>query len=150
MILGALDRLPQSTFLLAAAFESRRAGVLVRGVQPCADLPPMLIVTVPKGNPASPLIRDARCFSVCQIDPADRLLLRKVTDPPARGRDADPFDCFGITRLVTGAPVLERTPLAFDCELSRHFDLESDHEVYVGLIRAVKLDTTADSQHRTG
>lgn len=137
-VLAAIERLPRGQFVLTAGHESRRAGVLVRGVQPCADIPPMLIVAVRKGNPVSPLVRDARCFAICQIDPSDRLLLRKFTDESPRGRDADPFDCFGVDRLKTGAPILVRTPLAFDCELCRHFDLESDHEVYVGLIKGVR------------
>lgn len=149
-VLAAIERLPRGQFVLTATHETRHAGVIVRGVQPCADVPPMLIVAVRKGNAVSSLIRDARCFAICQIDPADRLLLRKFIDPPARGRDADPFDCFGIERLATGSPVFVRTPLAFDCELSRHFDLESDHEVYVGLIRAVKIGASAESQPQTG
>lgn len=144
----ALERIPRGLFVLTSAHDGRRGGVVVRGVQPCADEPPMLIVSVRKGNAVAPLIRDSRCFAICEVEAGDRLLLRKFAEG-IKPRDGDPFDCFGVERLATGSPVLSRSPLAFDCEVVRHFDLESDHELYVGQVRGVKQAPPARHQ-RTG
>lgn len=147
-ILAAFEQIPRGLFVLTSQHEGRRAGIVVRGVQPCADEPPMLIVSVRKGNQVAPLIRDSRVFAICQVDAGDRLILRKFAEG-TKPRDGDPFDCFGVERLVTGSPVLSKSGLVFDCEVVRHFDLESDHELYVGQVRGVKQMPPAVHQ-RTG
>ena len=50
-------------------------------------------------------------------------------------RDEDPLASYRLADSVTGAPVLERAVSYLDCELIRHIDIESDHDLYVGLIR---------------
>ncbi len=134
----ALTRLQSGLYVLSAQHEGRRSGVVVRSVQPCADAPPMVCVAVRRGHWIEPIIRDSHAFAVSKISRADRLLLRKFAET-ARPRDGDPFDCFPSMRLVTGAPVIIRSPLAIDCEVVRHFDLEADHELYIGLVMAARI-----------
>jgi flavin reductase (DIM6/NTAB) family NADH-FMN oxidoreductase RutF len=132
-----LPDLGRGLFVLTAHHEGKRSGLIARSVQVCADDPPLLAVAVRTGHGIDPLIRDSHAFAVCRVSPTERLLLRKLAEP-SRGRDSDPFDCVPVDRLVTGAPVLARTTLAVDCEVVRHFDLEADHELFIGLVRAFR------------
>ena len=134
----ALAELSRGLFVLTAQHEGKRAGVLVRSVQACADEPPLVAVAVKTGHWVEPLIRDSHVFALCRVSAGERLLLRKVAET-SRPRDGDPLDCVATERLVTGAPVLTRSTLALDCEVLRHFDLEADHELFIGLVRAVKI-----------
>ena len=134
----ALASLPVGLFVLTAQHEGKRAGVVVRSVQPCSDEPPLLCVAVRRGHWIEPLIRDSHTFAVCKIHTIDKLLLRKFSDS-SRPRDGDPFDCMPTMRLVTGAPVITRASVSLDCEVVRHFDLEADHELYVGHVVAARF-----------
>jgi flavin reductase (DIM6/NTAB) family NADH-FMN oxidoreductase RutF len=129
--------LNRGVFVLTAQHDGRRAGLVVRSVQSCADEPPLIAVAVRTGHWIDPLVRDSHAFAVCRVSASERLLLRKLAEP-ARTRDSDPFDCVPTERLATGAPVLSRSMLVLDCEVVRHFDLEADHELFIGLVRAFK------------
>jgi flavin reductase (DIM6/NTAB) family NADH-FMN oxidoreductase RutF len=111
-------------------------------VQACADEPPLIAVAVKTGHWIEPLIRDSHVFAICRVNPAERLLLRKFAET-SRPRDGDPFDCMATERLVTGAPIIAKSGLALDCEVVRHFDLEADHELFIGLVRGVKMGSVA-------
>ncbi|MFM9958054.1 MAG: hypothetical protein ACKVZJ_08245 [Phycisphaerales bacterium] len=64
------------SFLMTARHESSRRGLVVPRVMACADAPMSVCVSLPKGHPISPLVRDSRGFALCAIDPSDRVLLR--------------------------------------------------------------------------
>lgn len=134
----AVALLPHTQFVMSAQHETRRGGVLVRWVCACADAPLMVSVSLRKGHWIVPLIRDSRCFALSRIEPTDRLAIKKFAET-SRARDGDPFDAFGAQRLRTGSPVLPRSSLVLDCEVSRHLDLEADHELYVGQVVAARL-----------
>jgi flavin reductase (DIM6/NTAB) family NADH-FMN oxidoreductase RutF len=140
----AMADLSRGLFVLTAQHEGKRAGVVVRSVQVCADEPPLLAVAVKTGHWVEPLIRDSHVFALCRVSAAERLLLRKVAET-SRPRDEDPLDCVATERLATGAPVLARSTLALDCEVLRHFDLEADHELFIGLVRAVRIGVGAEA-----
>jgi flavin reductase (DIM6/NTAB) family NADH-FMN oxidoreductase RutF len=144
----ALLRLPQPVYLMSAQFEGKRAGLFVRSLQVVADEPLLLAVAVRKGHPIDPIIRDAHAFAVGVVDPSDRLLARKfgsgASVPPLEesaesSTHPDPFDCLPIETLVTGAPVVRRCLVAFDCVVVRHLDLEADHELFVGQVFAGRI-----------
>lgn len=137
---AALAELSCGTFLLTAAFDETQSGVLARSVQPCADDPPLLCVALRTGHPIEPIIRDSRHFAICQIDPADRLTVRKFSSD-AHVHDESPFAAIPIETLVTGSPVLCRSRLVFDCEVVRHFDLEAESELYIGQVLACRAAT---------
>lgn len=130
--------LPRVDAVMTASFEGRRSGVLVHRVMQASDEPLSVLVAVPKGHRITTLLRDSRMFAVCLIDSTDRRMVRKfeMTNEPLLPAGGDPFELLATRRLVTGAPVLERCVAALDCEIMRHFDLEADHEVYVGLVHA--------------
>jgi len=139
----AAGMLSPGLFVLTAAHEGRRSGVVARSVAWASDEPLLIAVFVKRGHWIEPVLRDSRKFAVCQVvdaaGPTMSLLLRRFAET-SRPRDGDPFDGIDSTTLITGSPVLARSPLVLDCEVHRHFDLEADHEAYLGLVRAVRIN----------
>lgn len=135
----AMALLPSGLFLMTAAHEGKRTGAMVASVQPCAMAPPLLCIAMRKGAGIEPMIRDAHTFAINIVDPSDKLVMRKFGDPSRPREPGDPFDCMPIERLVTGAPVLKRSIAAFDCEVVRHIDVETDHELYIGHVLASRV-----------
>ena len=129
----ALGQIPSGLFLLTTAYDGYRSGVLVNWVQRFAAKPPMVIVAMSKGLPVEPLIRDSRCFALCQIAEDDRLLQRKFATPP--DAQEDPFVTLATIEAPSGSPIVKRAVAYLDCELVRHIDLETDHALYVGKVR---------------
>ncbi len=132
----AVSRLTSGLFIVSSVYDGERSGVIVRSVQVCADEPVLLSVALHKGHSIEPLIRDSRAFAVCQLADDDRLARRVFsqdndTDPENR---TDPFDALATMTLKTGSPVLRKSPVALDCEVVRHYDLEADCELYIGLV----------------
>ncbi len=130
-LLGAL---PSGVFLLTAAYENSRSGQIVSWVQRCADEPLLICIAARKGHSVEPLIRDSHAFAVCLLRPDDRFIIKKFMgeQPPDEG--GDPFDALEVDRLITGSPVLRKCRGALDCMVVRHFDLEADHEIYIGQV----------------
>ena len=143
--------LPQGVFLMTSRFEDDRAGVLVHAVLQACEQPPMIVVAARKGHAIDPVIRDARCFAIGLVKPDDRLILKRfrfadtAASPRAEAHANDLFDPFPEGRLVTGAPILDRCPIWFDCQIARHVDLESEFELFVGLVVGVR---TPGGDHR--
>lgn len=135
----ALALLPSGLFLMTAAYEGKRTGVMVGSVQACDVSPPLLCIAMKKGQGIEPMIRDARTFAINMLDPGDRLVLRKFADPNRSRELGDPFDGMGVEKLVTGAPILRKALAAFDCEVVRHIDVAADHELYIGQVLGCRL-----------
>lgn len=134
-----MSLLPDVPCVMTAAFETKRAGILVRRVVRCSNEPVCVAVAVPKGMRIATLIRDSHCFALNLLDRSQRLLVKKFD-----GREeGDPFDTLEVMRLVSTSPVIVAAAAAFDCEVMRHFDLESDHELYVGQVLAARTGTGA-------
>jgi len=132
---AALDTLPVVTAVITSAFEGDRAGLLVNKVVRCSQDPPCVCVVARKGHPIAPLIRDSRHFALCLMRAPSRLLERYFS-LDAHG-DFDPFDGFKVLAGIQGAPILADASVALDCEVVRHFDLETDHELYIGHVLAI-------------
>jgi flavin reductase (DIM6/NTAB) family NADH-FMN oxidoreductase RutF len=139
-VLGAF---PSGLYLLTAAHDGKRGGMFVHYVQSCGNDPAMICVAARKGHTIDPLIRDSRAFALGLLGDGDRLIQRRFRDcdsPPsevaATGED-DPFDAIATRTLVTGSPMLERCTTWFDCEVARRVDLESETELFVGVVVGV-------------
>jgi flavin reductase (DIM6/NTAB) family NADH-FMN oxidoreductase RutF len=130
--IAALGRIPAAQFLITTAYGEVRDGRLVERVQQCGTAPPMLLVAMEKGHPLSPLIRDSRTFAISLLDPAERLLQRVFG--PDRRIGEDPFLTYPHTVGMMGAPIVTRAVAWFDCEVVRHLDMETNFELYVGLV----------------
>ena len=129
----ALGRIPQSLYIMTSHFEDRMRGVMCSWVQQVGFQPPMVMVALSKGRPIIPLLHDSHSFAVCQIAPSDRLSRKRF----AGGTDAgdDPFEGIEIFKATTGSPIIKRSLAYLDCELVRHFDVDGDHDLYIGLVR---------------
>lgn len=136
-ISAILDRIPNGHFVLTAAHGDVRCGARLRWVQQCARTPPMLIVSIEKGQALSAIIRDSHGFAVCQVHRDDRILRRMFPALPENG--ADPFISIPHLRTPAGAPVPLRAMSWFDCELVRHVDIEADMEIYVGVVHHASI-----------
>ena len=130
---NALAAIPESCYVMTAAFEARRAGMLVCWVQRAALAPHSISLALPKGHLISPIVRDARAFGLCQIDAADGSIVRRFEQTK---EDLDPFDGMATFRLETGAPLLERACACLDCRVSMHIDFDADHELFVAEVVA--------------
>ncbi len=129
----AIGQIPSGLFILTAAYNGSRSGVLVAWVQQCATQPPLVMAAGSPAMPVVPLIRDSRSFALCQVSAEDRLLARKF-DRTAMDLE-DPFLSLPVTVSPNGAPILQHALSWLDCEVIRHIDLESDYGLYVGRIR---------------
>jgi len=141
-----LCRLRSPSALMTSAFEGERAGVLVRSIQVCAEDPVLISIVIPRGHSIDPLIRDSHAFAVCLLGEQDKLVRRKFahTNKPEGAIEhdeehEDPFDSFRVTELATGSPIVDRCAAVLDCEVVRHFDLEADHEIFVGQVLAARI-----------
>jgi flavin reductase (DIM6/NTAB) family NADH-FMN oxidoreductase RutF len=131
-IVAALLQIPCGLFVLTAAHEGVRSGVLTKWVQPCSIEPRLIMLAVAGGSPVEPLIRDSRTFALCQISEGDRLLHRRFLAPPERGED--PFVTLPTHCAPSGSPIIDRALSYLDCEVVRHVDLDTDHRLYVGQV----------------
>jgi flavin reductase (DIM6/NTAB) family NADH-FMN oxidoreductase RutF len=94
----------------------------------------MILVAMEKGHPLSPLIRDSRTFALSLLDPNERLLQRVFG--PDRRIGEDPFLTYPHKVGMLGAPIVTRATAWFDCEVVRHLDMETNFELYVGVVHA--------------
>jgi len=136
-LIQAIEQIPSGLFLVTAAHEGRRSGVLTRWIQRCSNNPPMVTIAMPKGMPVEPLIRDSRCFAICQISADDVLLQRKFAQIPDRGDD--PFDSLTVDVAPSGAPIVKRAMSYLDCELITHLEFDSEFRLYIGLVHHAVL-----------
>ena len=154
----ALRCLPSGFFVMTSAHDGKRAGMRVRSVQVCAEDPLLISVAARKGHRIDPLIRDSRSFAICVMAPGDKLIERAFPFETGVARsngstngehhdahDDDPFDALGAKTLSTGAPILERAVVVFDCEVARRIDLEADHELFVGEVMAFRCVDDIDT-----
>jgi flavin reductase (DIM6/NTAB) family NADH-FMN oxidoreductase RutF len=135
--LAALGCVPSAQYLLTTAYGDVRDGRIVERVQQCGTQPPMLLVAMEKGNPLSVLIRDSRTFAVSLLDPNERLVQRVFG--PDRRIGEDPFLTYPFQRGLMGAPIVTRATAWFDCEVIRHLDMETNYELYIGLVHHAGL-----------
>lgn len=150
-MLEALGRLPVTKFLLTAAHGMSRNGMIITHVHQTAVVPPTVILSVPKGQPLSPLIRDSRAFALCELAEGD-LLLNRLFNTPRELYGDDPFLGLLLLNTASKLPVPRSVASWIECELVRHLDIEADHEVYVGRAvgGGVLEQGRALSQTRTG
>ncbi len=143
LIDDAFGLLPMGWYLMTASHGGCRCGMIVSSVQRCCDEPALISIAARKGHKIDPLIRDSRSFAVGIVDPGDKLVLRRFSKTDAAPSafpsvgDDDPFDAIETGLLVTGSPILPRCSTWFDCEVVRRVDLESETELFVGLVVSI-------------
>jgi flavin reductase (DIM6/NTAB) family NADH-FMN oxidoreductase RutF len=142
----ALDRIPSSDFLLTAGLGDCRGGLIARWVQQVSAAPPMVLVAIEKGQPLSPIIRDARFFGLCEPRADDRLIRKTFAENPDEPRpEGDPFVGMPLHVTSHGVPIPRRSASWLECELVRHLDVEGSCELYVGLVHAAGVHEEASA-----
>lgn len=129
----ALGRIPQGLFILTAAYEDKRSGMLASWVQQVCFEPPMVSVSVAKGRSIMPLVSESHHFGLCQLAEGDRMMQRKFSGT------IDPADdVFLGYDLITGklpdVPILSTSLSYLECELTCHMDVEGDHDLFIGTV----------------
>lgn len=148
VIADALSLLPSGLFLMTSAYDGKRAGHVVRSVQVCSESPALLCVAARKGHSIAPLVRDSHSFAICLVAPAEAALLKRFEQEWAPDEIGDAFDALPVETLRSQSPVMKRSIAAIDCEVVRHFDLEADHELFIGSPTAAKVYRTSSATHR--
>jgi flavin reductase (DIM6/NTAB) family NADH-FMN oxidoreductase RutF len=97
----------------------------------------MVMVAIPRGQAVEPLILDSRSFAINRITADDKLVLSKFTEPVDRAEDQ--FMAISSACAPSGSPVIDRATSYLDCDVTRHIELEADHRVYVGEVRAAAV-----------
>ena len=136
----AMGRLPSGLFVLTAARDDSRMGIIVSFVQQACLNPPMVTVAIAKGRPIMPLISESRQFGLCQLAEDDRLMVRKFAKFNDAAVTEDPFLGFKLTQgVLSKLPILTNTMAYLECELVSHMDIEGDHDLFVGAVRGGAL-----------
>ncbi len=136
----AMGRLPSGLFVLTAAQDDSRMGIIVSFVQQACLNPPMVTVAIAKGRPIMPLISESRQFGLCQLADNDRLMVRKFAKFNDAAVTEDPFLGFELLHgTLTHLPILANTMSYLECELVSHMDIEGDHDLFVGAVRGGAL-----------
>ena len=130
----ALGRIPSGLFIVTAEHEDRRGAMLASWVQQASFHPPMVSVAIGKGRPIMPLISESLKFGLCQVPQGDRELLRRF----ARGfeQGEDPFLGCDLIESVLGVPIVPHVLAYLECEVAYHMDIEGDHDIFVGQVKA--------------
>jgi flavin reductase (DIM6/NTAB) family NADH-FMN oxidoreductase RutF len=136
-IAQVLGRIPGSLYVMTAHHEEQACGMLVSWVQQVAFDPPMIMVALNKGGRIIPMLHDSHAFALCQIAPEDKLVFRKFTYDQETAQEA--FEGLETMRAATGSPILTRALTYMDCDLVRHLDIDSDHDLYIGAVRDAKV-----------
>lgn len=134
---AVLGQFPVGHYVVTAAADDRRSGVITPWIQRCAVEPPLIVVAMPSGMPVEPLIHNSRSFGLCQVTSDDRLIHRSFTPP--MDINHDPFDLLCKRCGPLGSPIIERSISAMQCELVRTVDLDADHRLYVGRVVAAEI-----------
>ncbi len=133
-VASTLGAIPSGRYILTAAHEDRRLGVLVGWVQQACFEPPMVSISIQKGTPIMPLISESRQFALCQLGVDDRMLIRKFGGQVDLGDD--PFLGQQLVKpLMPKLPILAAARSYMECELVCHMDVEGDHDLFVGAVR---------------
>lgn len=138
---SALGAIPSGLFVLTAAHEDRRLGMLVGWVQQVCFEPAMVSISIEKGTPIMPLISESRQFALCQLGKDDGRHVRKFGGQTDLGDD--PF--LGqplIKPVLPKLPIIASSKSYLECELVCHMDVEGDHDVFVGTIRGAGFEPT--------
>ncbi len=133
---AAVGRIPSGLFILTAAYEERRAGILTSWVQQVCFEPLMVSVAVAKGRPIMPLVSDSRSFALCQVRADDKMSLRKFGGGGRGGGDVndDPFLGIDLIPSQRGVPILRQSLGYMECEVAYHMDVDGDHDLFVGRV----------------
>ena len=119
-----------SVTIVASGRNETKAGLTATAVCSLSDEPPSLLVCVNQKSHALATIRDTGIFSVNFLH-ADQTDIAGIFAGRTDLRGAARFEEGKWTTLKTGAPVLSRCLVAFDCYLDQQIDYAT-HTILIG------------------
>jgi len=144
IIHNVLAHIPAATFVLTCRHDRLSDGIITRWVQQCSTEPPMLVVAIMKGQAIEPMLRDARAFALCLVPNNDRRAQRLFGS--GHEPDDDPFLSLNTITAETGMPILNDSPMWFDCKLEGHLSPDADCRLYLGRVVAAHMQVS-NQQH---
>lgn len=131
----AMSRLGTAVHVVTTDGGAGRAGVTVTAVASVSDQPPTLLVCLNRRSGANTIFRHNALFCVNTLG-ADSEALADVFAGRTAAASTERFVAGEWMTLATGAPVLRRAVIAFDC---RVIDVKAvaTHNVYFAAIEAI-------------
>lgn len=135
--------LAASVNVITTAAAGQRGGLTATAVMSLTAEPPQLGVTVNKSNSSLKLIEQAQTFAV-NVLTYDQIDIGNVFAGATGVRGEERFKAGTWTTMVTGAPILERAKVNFDCRITTRVEL-STHILFVGMIEAVRVHSASEA-----
>src|SRR5690606_14404222 len=135
--LEGMGRVPNAVCVVTTDGKAGRAGVTVSTLSSVSADDPALLVCVHHLSPACSAIRENGVFCVSVLH-ARASAIADTFAGVVKTADGDKFSCAEWHTLETGAPVVERPLVAFDCRLGLATQWRT-HFIFVGEVAAVEL-----------
>lgn len=131
MKLHAFHKLSYGLYLVASAFEGKKAGYIANTVFQVTSQPPLVAISCHKNNQSAEIIRKAGAFSISVLK--KELDVKLIGDFGfMSGSELDKFANRNLITAKTGVPiVLDESVAWFDCEVKEVSDLGS-HWLIIG------------------
>jgi flavin reductase (DIM6/NTAB) family NADH-FMN oxidoreductase RutF len=133
----AMSRLGAAVHVVATDGRAGKAGFTATAVCSVSDQPPMLLVCLSRRSQGAPILRENGVFCVNTLD-ADAADLADVFAGRTGAAAAERFAAGVWGTLATGAPMLTRAVVAFDCRVVE-IKAVASHNVIFGAVVAVRL-----------
>jgi len=133
----AMSRLGAAVHVVATDGPAGRAGFTATAVCSVSDQPPMLLVCLNRRSQGTPILRENGVFCVNTLD-AEAADVADVFAGRTGALSAERFATGVWETLTTGAPMLTRAVVAFDCRVIE-IKAVASHNVVFGAVVAVRL-----------
>ncbi len=120
-------------FILTSRNEDRTQGILVKWIQQVSANPLMIMVALPRGCHIGAFIHSSHAFALCRIAADDTFTRRRFDS--SNDPDSQPLRGIRKNNTNTQSPILSKSLAFLDCEFISHFDIEGDHDIYIGHVR---------------
>jgi len=133
----AMSRLGAAVHVITTDGKAGRSGFTATAVCSVTDAPPTVLVCLNRRSQAAPIVHQNGVFCVNTLAASEAAVADAFAGRTGLARE----DCFASGEwiaLVTGAPVLASSVVAFDC---RTIDTKAvgSHNVIFGAVQAVRL-----------
>lgn len=135
--------MPSGLYLIGSRFDARINLMTANLVIQVATSPRSVGVAIERDAVTATLVRKGESFSVSLLHREQRALVRSFVKPIEEDRlvydGAEPvsYKEIGLTRLLSGAPILSTAAAAIDCSLTQMVDLGS-HYFAIGEVVGIK------------
>lgn len=129
----AMRCFPAAVNLVTCTYSGVKRGLTATAVcSLCAEPHPSLLVCINRSGSTYECLKNARSFAVNVLAAGQEDIAMLFASSRAEDR-ARRFSVGRWTELASGAPILERAALAFDCELSQEIEYGT-HSIIIGTV----------------